>query len=368
MYASSRIPKDAQRLRHGQKTALRFIFRCVGEWILGGTAKSSRRPRRNCLDHSRLILAADRQQLCQQGVTTKLRCHPESEPMMLNRLLRWIGLGLGGLAVIGIVAYAVMYILSERVLRLTYKLPLATLSIPTDPSAIVEGRRLATIHGCVGACHGREARGAVMFDMPIIGRVVAPNLTVAVRKYNDAQLVAIIRHGVRPDGRSLMVMPAEAFALLNDEDLGRIIAFLKSLPASEGPGPSVSLGPLGRIGVAIGQFKTGAQLIAETVPPPEASNPEAGNGRYLARTICAQCHGTSLRGTSNPDFTSPSLQMVAAYSPAEFVQLMRTGVPLGGRKLPTMGPYARILLSHLTDSETADLYSYLHTLPDASGK
>ena len=136
--------------------------------------------------------------------------------------------------------------------------------------------------------------------------------------------------------------------------------------AIEGPDPSISLGPLGRIGIAIGQFKTVAQLIAETVPPPVVSNPEAVYGRYLARTICAQCHGASLRGASTPDFTSPNLQVVAAYSPAAFTQLLRTGIALGGRTLPTMSPWARALLSHLTDSEIAALYSYLHNLPDAS--
>ena len=120
---------------------------------------------------------------------------------------------------------------------------------------------------------------------------------------------------MRPGGRSMMVMPAEAFVLLTDDDLGRIIAFLRSLPAVEGPGPSVSLGPLGRIGIAVGQFEPVAQLIAETVPPPEATSEGATYGRYPARTTCAACHGTSLSGASNPDFTSPSLQLVAAYSP-----------------------------------------------------
>ena len=69
-----------------------------------------------------------------------------------------------------------------------------------------------------------------MFDQPMIGRVVAPNLTAAVRKYSDAELAVIIRNGVRPGGRSLVVMPAEAYVLLTDDDLGRIIAFLRSLP------------------------------------------------------------------------------------------------------------------------------------------
>lgn len=282
----------------------------------------------------------------------------------MKRLLRWIAIALGSLAAFAIIAYAVAYILSERILRHTYHVAPVAIAIPTDPASIAEGRRLATIRGCLGGCHGKQAEGAVMFDEPMIGRLVAPNLTAAVRKYNDAELVGIIRNGVRPGGRSVMIMPAEVFGLLTDEDLGRIIAFLKSLPAAEGPGPSISLGPIGRIGVATGKFKTVRQLIAETVPPPDATSDEAAHGRYLARTTCAQCHGTDLRGTSNPDFTSPSLRVVAAYSPEAFAQLMREGVALGGRNLDTMSPWARKLLSHLTDSEIADLYSYLHTLPD----
>jgi mono/diheme cytochrome c family protein len=286
----------------------------------------------------------------------------------MKRLLRWIGVGLGSLAGLAIVSYAVVYVLSERVLTHTYAIPTVAITIPTDPAAIIEGRRLATVRGCVGGCHGKQAEGTVMFDQPMIGRVIAPNLTVAVRKYSDSELAVIIRNGVRPGGRSLMVMPSEAFVLLTDDDLGRIIAFLRSLPAVEGPGPGVSSGPLGRIGVAVGQFKTVAELIAETVPPPEATSDAAAYGRYLARTTCAACHGTSLRGASNPDFTSPSLQLVAAYSPEAFTQLMREGVALGGRNLKTMSPWARQLLSHLTDSEIAALYSYLHTMPEAAHK
>ena len=281
----------------------------------------------------------------------------------MKRLLRWMGIALGGLAGLAILAYAVVYILSERILRRTYEVPAVAISIPTDPAAVVEGKRLATIHGCFGGCHGRQVEGVVMFDEPMIARVVAPNLTAAVRKYSDSELVGIIRHGVRPGGRSMVVMPSEEFVLLTDEDLGRIIAFLKSMPAVDGPGPSLSLGPLGRIGIVSGQFKPVAELIAQTVPPPDATSKEAVHGRYLARTICAECHGTSLRGASNPDFTSPSLQLVAAYSLESFAQLMRAGVALGGRNLKTMSPWAQQHLSHLKDSEIAALYSYLHTMP-----
>jgi hypothetical protein len=49
-------------------------------------------------------------------------------------------------------------------------------------------------------------------------------------------------------------------------------------------------------------------------------------------------------------------------SPEAFTQLLRTGVPLGGRNLGMMGPWARDHLSHFTDAEVAALYRYLHSL------
>ena len=186
----------------------------------------------------------------------------------------------------------------------------------------------------------------------------------AVRKYSDAELAAIIRNGVRPGGRSMMVMPAEAYMLLTDDDLGRIIAFLRSLPAVDGPGPSVSVGPLGRIGLVLGHFKPVAALIAETVPPPEATSEEAAFGRYLARTTCAECHGTACAGTQSRLHQSKSATGGRLFS-GGIHQLMREGMALGGRNLKTMSPWARQHLSHLTDAEIAAVYSYLHTIPEA---
>ncbi len=69
-------------------------------------------------------------------------------------------------------------------------------------------------------------------------------------------------------------MPSEVFAGLRDQDLGRIIALLKTLPSVAGPDPRLELAPLGRLGRAAGRFKLAAQLIADAVPPPEAASEE----------------------------------------------------------------------------------------------
>jgi mono/diheme cytochrome c family protein len=282
---------------------------------------------------------------------------------MIRRLAHWIGIAVAAAAALGIVAYGVVYALSEHILGRIYKVPTVAVPIPTEPADIIEGHRLALVHGCFNDCHGSRGEGRVMFDQPAIARIVAPNLTSAVRSYSDVQLVAIIRRGVRPGGRSVLAMPSEAFVTLTDAELGRILAYMKSLPVIEGPGPSVSLGPVGRIGVVAGKLRTAAQLITEDVAPTEATNEEATRGRYLAQTTCAPCHGSDLRGASNPEFTSPSLEVVAAYSPEAFTELLRKGMALGGRELPVMSPRARQNLSYLTDAEITALYDYLHALP-----
>jgi cytochrome c553 len=271
----------------------------------------------------------------------------------------------GSLIALGALGYALVYGLSERMVQRAYEVPAVSLTIPTDPDSVQEGRRLATIDGCLD-CHGKKAEGRVLFDDPKIARIVAPNLPAAARKYNDAQLAVIVRNGIRPNGRSLLIMPAEAFVGMTDADLGRIIAFLKSLPPVPGPDPNIAPGPLGRLGLVTGKLKTAVQLVAESVPPSAATSQDAELGRYLAETVCAECHGTSLHGASNPDFTSADLRMVAAYSPEAFTRLLRTGTALGDRQLRIMSPYARNNLSQLTDSEISALYTYLHAMREAA--
>jgi len=228
--------------------------------------------------------------------------------------------------------------------------------------SVAEGQRLARVYGCLEGCHGKDGAGMVFFDEPIVARLVAPNLSAAVRDYSDAQLVAVIRDGIRPDGRSVFVMPSQAFVHLTDTDVGRIVAFLRTLPPVAGPGASVSLGPVGRVGVATGKFRTAEQLIQAAAAPAAARTEIGERGRYLALSICSECHGPHLSGDETPELVAPALGVVAAYSLEEFRHLMRTGEPIGGRELGLMRVRAQRGLSHLTDGEIEALYEYLSGL------
>lgn len=288
---------------------------------------------------------------------------------IIRRLLRWLGILV--VIVLGLVvaATAYVYVSSERIINRRYAVPGTAIVIPADSAAIAEGQRLATLRGCYGGCHGSEAEGRVFIDDPLLARLVAPNLTWAVRERSDVELEQIIRHGVFPDGRSTLGMPSSMFHLLTDEDLGAILAFLRMLPPSEGPQTEMRIGPLGRLGLALGQFTPQAALLDHEAPRPAVDAADTlAYGQYLALTVCTECHGLDLKG--GEDGATPDLAVGAAYPDTAFVRLMRTGEAIGDRELELMSEVARRRFSHFTDAEIRALQAFLRqrasvsTMPD----
>jgi mono/diheme cytochrome c family protein len=275
----------------------------------------------------------------------------------VKRLLRWVRNAVIGVIALGLIAAVVIYVLSELALRRSYEARGTSVAIPADSTSIAEGERLARIRGCLG-CHRSKLEGGMFVDEPMLARIAAPNLTTAVRAYSDAELEGIIRHGVRPDGRSVLAMPSDMFRLLDDADLGKILAFLHSVPEVPGQPRLVKPGPLGRLGIAIGKFKPAAEdvrrveTLSDSFPAP--GSPVAP-GAYLARTVCTECHGATLSGVGK----TPDLRIAAGYSREQFVRLMRTGTALGERELSLMSEVARSRFTHFTDEEIEALYAYL---------
>lgn len=122
---------------------------------------------------------------------------------------------------------------------------------------VSRGANLATIMGC-GDCHtpghflgkpdlAHKLSGSdVGFHVPGLGYFWDSNLTpdteTGLGRWTNAQIVAALRSGVRPDGRVLAPsMPWRSFAMLTDADAGAIAAYLKSLPPTKRRVP----GPLG---------------------------------------------------------------------------------------------------------------------------
>ena len=281
----------------------------------------------------------------------------------MRTVVKWVGRGALALVIILVLAAGAVYAVSERKMSRTYEVDATTIEIPEDSASIAEGERLARIYGCYNGCHGKTAEGGLFFDEPMLATVKAPDLTRAARTLSAEELVGVIRYGVRPDGSSVFVMPSVEFYHLTDEDIGAIVAFLRSLPESDGPATSVEFGPLGRALFAIGEFEPAAPKIDPTAPrlnPGHGDDPMA-LGEYLAQTACAECHGTDLAGQEHPAGNTPNLAIAAAYSPEEFRTLLRTGGPRDGRELRLMGDMSIKRFQHLTDAEIDALHIYLST-------
>jgi mono/diheme cytochrome c family protein len=135
---------------------------------------------------------------------------------------------------------------------------LAASAVPAsaaDPASVARGKYLVGIAGC-NDCHtpgyffgkpdmARFLGGSdVGFEIPGLGVFVGPNLTpdkaTGLGDWTDAQVLAALQKGQRPDGRMLApIMPWHAFASLTPQDAEAIVAFLRSLPpvAHKVPGP-----------------------------------------------------------------------------------------------------------------------------------
>jgi len=271
----------------------------------------------------------------------------------VKRVLKWIGITLGTL---GIVAGVAIYGVSEYRLHQTFDIVAAPITVPTDSAALAAGRHIFETRGCEG-CHGRGLSGKVFFDDPWIARLVAPNVPNAIRGYSDPELARLLRHGVRPSGQGVAVMPSSMFYHLDDQDLGALIAYLRTVPEPAGhPLPSNSMRLLARVGLTMGQYKVEPRNITHDAPRPSKGPDAASLGRYIAMSSCTECHGERLQGDPQG---APALMIVGGYTPSEFTKLMREGVPKDGKEREMMSPVARSRFSHFTDEEVNALYAFL---------
>jgi hypothetical protein len=84
---------------------------------------------------------------------------------------------------------------------------------------------------------------------------VAPNVVRAITSYSNPDLARLLRHGVRPNGTGVAVMPSSVFYHLDDADLGGLIAYLRTLPdKGSGTLPSTTMPLPARIGDVAGKY------------------------------------------------------------------------------------------------------------------
>jgi len=299
---------------------------------------------------------------------------------MIRKILKWIGIVLGSLIGLLVLAFAVLYIIGSanwnRIRGNDHDVPVETIPIPTDQASIARGEHIATIRMC-RYCH-TEALSGDFETVPGLITLSFPNLTSGAggvgATNTDEDWVRAIRHGVGHDARGLALMPARVFYYLSDEDLGALIAYLKSLPPVDNELPATDLGPLGRVMLVLGQVPPEAVVPDVTVidhdgPRPVAPEPgvTVEYGKYLAST-CTLCHGSDLNGQTisegGPEYLAPNLTPggeVGYWSEEQFFATLHTGVAPSGRKLKDVMPWK--YFGQMTDDELRAVWLYLQSLP-----
>lgn len=226
-----------------------------------------------------------------------------------------------------------------------------------DAARIAHGKRLARVLDCTG-CHGDDLQGKnVTDDEPEYGDMNAPNLTLKLTEYSDADIETLLRKGIPKDRRELWFMPAETYQFLSDRDMAALIAFLRTYQPAGRQLPPIRKGKgfLKEVGEG-GISHAAAQTVRYRDNPPPDTGPQHERGRQLTRMLCTGCHNNELQGYEG--FT-PNLDIAGAYSAAELETLLETGKGKSKPDLGLMSGVARYSFSQLTPAERKAVAEYV---------
>jgi mono/diheme cytochrome c family protein len=287
----------------------------------------------------------------------------------------WVWKAAVAAAALVVLAIGGIYGMSAVQMARSYALPAPpSFEVAADSAAIARGEHL--VHAVVNCaeCHGDDLGGKLMMDAGPIGIAAGPNLTSGrggiAAAYTDADWVRAIRHGLRPDGRSMLIMPSETFTHLTDADLAAIIAYLKTLPPVDRTPPRTRLRLVGRAMLATGRLpllvapKT-AQLDVRPVVQPGAT---IEYGRYLADVSgCRGCHGLRLSGgrVAGPPGTPLAANLTPAgmigWAESDFFTAMREGRRPDGTMIDEFMPWR--YAGRMSDDELRAIWLYLRSVP-----
>jgi hypothetical protein len=294
---------------------------------------------------------------------------------IVKRILLGIAALLGA-AVVGGAAFVGFHVHAFHAsLDKVYDVKISSVTRSSDPSVLARGKHLAeSVAPCVSSdCHGDDLGGGKTLELGPIGIVTGPNVSAGGlgATYSDGELLRLLRHGLKRDGRSVRFMPSLDFNWLSDADFAALISYIRTLaPVQKDNGPF----QLGILGAVLDRFDLIPLDIArridhgniELAPAP---NPTAAYGAFLARE-CVGCHGKTLSGGpipgAPPDLPiplnlTPDATGLKGWSFEDFRHTLTTGLRKNGRKLAPMMPFAAY--GKLDDVEMHALWAFLTSVP-----
>lgn len=293
----------------------------------------------------------------------------------MKKIFKWIGIVLGSLVGLILVVGVVLYLMGSARLNKTYDFPASNIVIPTDAASIEYGKH--RVESLCAGCHGSDLSGIVnWFEAGPLGTIDSANLTAGAggigQEFSaDEDYVRAIRHGIDPEGKPIFMPAVVSTAHLSDQDLGSIIAYLKTVPPVDHKTNGQNFKPLAKILLVLGVLP---QLPVEVVSHEiHVTAPERGAtveyGEYLVNiNDCRVCHGPNLNGGPFPDPTitliSPNITPggeLGFWTEEDFVNTIRTGTTPSGHQLSEHMPWKDYRLFY--DDEFTAIWLYLQSLP-----
>jgi mono/diheme cytochrome c family protein len=260
---------------------------------------------------------------------------------------------------------------------------------------VQRGKYVFNVAGCAN-CHtqskgkGAELAGGDALKTPFgdfYGPNITPDLETGIGSWREADFIAAMRLGRRPDGSSYFpVFPYTSYRGMTDSDLADVWAYLKTVPAVNKPStPHDIKWPFGWRGSM--RFWNWLYLTAPSSDDfgPAGAEPIWQRGQYIADHLahCGECHtprtflggpdtdqywaGGIVEGEKVPNITADRDHGIGSWSPDDLDGLLTIGMlPDGDFVGGSMG-HVVDGTSILTDDDRAALIAYIQSVPARRG-
>lgn len=293
----------------------------------------------------------------------------------MKKILKWIGIVLGSLIGLLLVAVAALYLMGKARMEKVYDFPPSGIVVPTDEASIARGKHIVETT-CIG-CHDADLGGKTPFiAVDGIMALDSVNLTSGEGgiggEFSDEDFVRAIRHGINREGKPIFMPAVKAFAHMSDEDLAAVIAYLRTAPPVDRATKELQVEPMGFVIFSLGVF--GNMPVEDATHENNVTAPAPGvtveYGEY--RLTLSDCHGCHYPDLAGGKYGDPTFDIIvpnltpggdlANWTAEGFIQTMRTGVTPEGRGLNSnVMPLDEI--NNLTDDELTAIWLYLQSLP-----
>jgi mono/diheme cytochrome c family protein len=291
---------------------------------------------------------------------------------MFKKILKITGIIIGMIVVLLAAYYTKVCISINNRLHTKYDVTPQTINVTYDSATLAVGGRLIKTKGCTD-CHGNDLGGKVFVDDPMLGFLIARNLTKGKgglpQDFAVEDWVLALKHGLNRERTPLLFMPSHEFTHLSEQDMGALIAYCSQLPKVDREFPESSVGPLGKVLSDLGKLPLfPAEMIDHnrTLVKEVKNEVSVDFGKYLS-TGCQGCHRENMKG-GEP--VAPGFPVVADISSSgnpgkwtdeQFIATLRTGVTPEGKVLKP-GEMPWTMTKDMTDVELTALHLYLKSL------